>query len=51
MLVYKYRFILARYLISFFFFFFSVADLSIEEEDTAVKQQDFTVNVFPSGHS
>lgn len=50
MLVYKYRFILARYLISLFFFF-SVADLSIEEEDTAVKQQDFTVNVFPSGHS
>lgn len=30
---------------------FSVAELSIEEENPAVKQQDFTVNVLPGGHS
>lgn len=48
MLVYKYRFILGRYLFSLPF---SVAELSIEEENPAVKQQDFTVNVLPGGHS
>lgn len=30
--------------------FFPVADIPIKEENTAVKQQDFTINVFPSGH-
>lgn len=32
------------------FFFFSVAELSIEEEKSAAQQQDFTVTVLSSGH-
>lgn len=48
MLVYKYRFIPGRYL---FHLLFSVAELSIEEENSATKPQDFTVNVLPGGHS
>lgn len=48
MLVYKYRFLVGRYL---FILLFSVAELSIEEEKSAAQQQDFTVTVLPSGHS
>lgn len=48
MLVYKYRFIFGRYLFSLLF---SVAELPVKEKNPSVKQQDFTVNVLPCGHS